>query len=138
MSIATPDGGSMDFIVERRAWTGIDEKQIYLKQGETGNSLYGIISQIGPRLTGYFLARNGSAYALTLADAGRYRLTLRPNYGALECGVGRVLPEHPVLGSGLKGTGQPQNEGGIAGTLTPCPPEVSPIGLPLDWSRRAE
>ena len=130
MSIATPDGGSMDFIVERRAWTGIDEKQIYLKQGETGNSLYGIISQIGPRLTGYFLARNGSAYALTLADAGRYKLTLRPNYGALECGVGRVLPEHPVLGSGLKGTGQPQNEGGIAGTLTPCPPEVSPIGLP--------
>ena len=130
MSIATPDGGSMDFIVERRAWTGIDEKQIYLKQGETGNSLYGIISQIGPRLTGYFLARNGSAYALTLADAGRYKLTLRPNYGALECGVGRVLPEHPVLGSALKGTGQPQNEGGIAATLSPCPPEVSPIGLP--------
>ena len=130
MSIATPDGGSMDFIVERRAWTGIDEKQIYLKQGETGNSLYGIISQIGPRLTGYFLARNGSAYALTLADAGRYKLTLRPNYGALECGVGRVLPEHPVLGSSAKGTGQPQNEGGIAGTASPCPPEVSPIGLP--------
>ena len=130
MSIATPDGGSMDFIVERRAWTGIDEKQIYLKQGETGNSLYGIISQIGPRLTGYFLARNGSAYALTLADAGRYKLTLRPNYGALECGVGRVLPEHPVLGSSAKGTGQPQNEGGIAGTPSPCPPEVSPIGLP--------
>ena len=130
MSIATPDGGSMDFIVERRAWTGIDEKQIYLKQGETGNSLYGIISQIGPRLTGYFLARNGSAYALTLADAGRYKVTLRPNYGALECGVGRVLPEHPVLGSSAKGTGQPQNEGGIAGTISPCPPEVSPIGLP--------
>lgn len=130
MSIATPDGGSMDFIVERRAWTGIDEKQIYLKQGETGNSLYGIISQIGPRLTGYFLARNGSAYALTLADAGRYKVTLRPNYGALECGVGRVLPEHPVLGSSAKGTGQPQNEGGIAGTASPCPPEVSPIGLP--------
>ena len=130
MSIATPDGGSMDFIVERRAWTGIDEKQIYLKQGETGNSLYGIISQIGPRLTGYFLARNGSAYALTLADAGRYKLTLRPNYGALECGVGRVLPEHPVLGSSAKGTGQPQNEGGIAATISPCPPEVSPIGLP--------
>ena len=130
ISIATPDGGSMDFIVERRAWTGIDEKQIYLKQGETGNSLYGIISQIGPRLTGYFLARNGSAYALTLADAGRYKLTLRPNYGALECGVGRVLPEHPVLGSSAKGTGQPQNEGGIAGTPSPCPPEVSPIGLP--------
>ena len=130
ISIATPDGGSMDFIVERRAWTGIDEKQIYLKQGETGNSLYGIISQIGPRLTGYFLARNGSAYALTLADAGRYKLTLRPNYGALECGVGRVLPEHPVLGSSAKGTGQPQNEGGIAGTASPCPPEVSPIGLP--------
>ena len=130
MSIATPDGGSMDFIVERRAWTGIDEKQIYLKQGETGNSLYGIISQIGSRLTGYFLARNGSAYALTLADAGRYKLTLRPNYGALECGVGRVLPEHPVLGSSAKGTGQPQNEGGIAGTPSPCPPEVSPIGLP--------
>jgi len=130
MSIATPDGGSMDFIVERRAWTGIDEKQIYLKQGETGNSLYGIISQIGPRLTGYFLARNGSAYALTLADAGRYKLTLRPNYGALECGVGRVLPEHPVLGSSAKGTGQPQNEGGIAGTASPCPPEVSPIDLP--------
>ena len=130
ISIATPDGGSMDFIVERRAWTGIDEKQIYLKQGETGNSLYGIISQIGPRLTGYFLARNGSAYALTLADAGRYKLTLRPNYGALECGVGRVLPEHPVLGSGLKGTENPQNEGGIAGTLSPCPPEVSPIFVP--------
>lgn len=130
MSIATPDGGSMDFIVERRAWTGIDEKQIYLKQGETGNSLYGIISQIGSRLTGYFLARNGSAYALTLADAGRYKLTIRPNYGALECGVGRVLPEHPVLGSSAKGTGQPQNEGGIAGTASPCPPEVSPIGLP--------
>ena len=130
MSIATPDGGSMDFIVERRAWTGIDEKQIYLKQGETGNSLYGIISQIGLRLTGYFLARNGSAYALTLADAGRYKLTLRPNYGALECGVGRVLPEHPVLGSSAKGTGQPQNEGGIAGTASPCPPEVSPIDLP--------
>lgn len=29
ISIATPDGGSMDFIVQRRAWTGIDEKQIY-------------------------------------------------------------------------------------------------------------
>lgn len=130
ISIATPDGGSMDFIVERRAWTGIDEKQIYLKQGETGNSLYGIITQIGSRLTGYLLARNGSAYALTLADAGRYKLTLRPNHGANECGVGRVLPEHPVFGNGLDKSGVAENEGGIAGSpVTPCPPEVSPIGV---------
>ena len=129
ISIATPDGGSMDFIVDRRGWTGIDEKQIYLKQAETGNSLYGIISQIGPRLTGYFLRSDGSAYALTAAEAGRYKLTLRPNYGALECGVGRVLPESPVLGHSSK-TGQ--QEGGIAGTtgVTPCPPEVAPFGLP--------
>ena len=45
--------------------------------------------------------------------------------------MGRVLPEHPVLGSDVKGLGQLQNQGGIAGgAVTPCPPEVSPFSLP--------
>ena len=139
--VPTPDGGALDFVVDRKGWTGVDEKQIYLRGGDTGQSLYGIISQIGSNLTGYFLRRDGSAYALTPAELGqntlgRYKLTLRPDYGKFECGVGRVLPGLPgVAGmsdmTNLNGSRQQQNEGGIAGApITPCAPEVGPFGLP--------
>lgn len=129
MSIATPDGGSMDFVVSRRGWTGVDEKQFYFKQAETKNSLFGIISQIGPRLNGYFLRSDGSEFALIPAESGRYKLAMNTNPNHAECGVGKVLPAHPVLGYSPTNVNQ---EGGIAGTsgVTPCPPEVEPFGLP--------
>ena len=129
MSIATPDGGSMDFVVSRRGWTGVDEKQFYFKQAETKNSLFGIISQIGPRLNGYFLRSDGSEFALIPAESGRYKLAMNTNPNPAGCGVGKVLPAHPVLGYSPTNLNQ---EGGIAGTsgVTPCPPEVEPFGLP--------
>lgn len=129
ISIATPDGGSMDFVVSRRGWTGVDEKQFYFKQAETKNSLFGIISQIGPRLNGYFLRSDGSEFALVPAESGRYKLAMYTNPNPVECGVGKVLPAHPVLGYSPTNVNQ---EGGIAGTsgVTPCPPEVQPFGLP--------
>lgn len=130
--VATPDGATLDFTVSNRAWTGADEQQIYLAQGDTGSSLYGIVSQIGSGLTGYFLRRDGVAYGLSLVADGQYKLTLRPNYGVNECGVGRDLPQYPGAGADSKaGALVVPNEGGIAGgAVTPCPPEVAPIGLP--------
>ncbi|MSR44153.1 MAG: hypothetical protein EXS15_02190 [Phycisphaerales bacterium] len=132
MTVTTPDGGFMDFIVDRRAWTGVDESQIYLRHGETQNALYGIISRVGPRLTGYFLRRDGKAYALSVAQGGRYELTLRPDHGPNECGVGRVLPgSSEVLFPTTGSFSVTQGEGGIAGgAVTPCPPEVGPIAVP--------
>ncbi len=125
MLFTTPDGSALDLVVSRRGWTGADEKQIYFTSGESRNALYGVISQVGPRLTGYFLRRDGVAYALSAMALGGYKLTVRPNYGALECGVGRVRSENP------NSTREPLLvEGGIAGTLTPCPPEVIPFEIP--------
>lgn len=138
ISLATPEGQTLDLRVTRRAWTAADEAQVYLGRTDTANSIYGIVCQIGPRLAGYVLARSGAAYAITAADGGTYRLTRRPDYGQLECGVGRELKQHPEQGNyrGTNGAfigGEPTaaaNEGGIAGALTPCPPEVAPIDIP--------
>ncbi len=142
ISLATPEGQTIDLRVTRRAWTAADEAQVYLGRTDTANSIYGIVCQIGPRLAGYVLARSGAAYAITAADGGTYRLTRRPDYGQLECGVGRELKRHPDQGmyGGSKGpfmggelaglAGEGANEGGVAGAVTPCPPEVAPIGIP--------
>jgi len=138
ISFATPEGQTLDLRVTRRAWTAADEAQVYLGRTDTANSIYGIVCQIGPRLAGYVLARSGAAYAITAADGGTYRLTRRPDYGQLECGVGRELPRHPDQGAdkGADGPfigGEPTlaaSEGGVAGILSPCPPEVAPIDIP--------
>ncbi len=124
MLFPTPGGTALDLVVSRRGWTGVDEKQIYFSSGVTGNALYGIISQVGPRLTGYFLGRDGVSYALSALPQSGYRLTERPNYGALECGVDRVRPANP------NASREPlAAQGGIAG-VTPCPPEVIPFEVP--------
>lgn len=124
LSLPTPNGTGLDYVVSKRSWTAADEQQVHLRSGPTGASIYGVISQVGPRLTGYFLARDGNAYALSPTDAGCYRLTLRPNYGELECGVGRVRAANPHAAE------FPVGEGGIAGAVTPCPPEVVPFEIP--------
>lgn len=125
LSLPTPDGGRLDFMVSKRSWTAADEQQVHLRSGLTGSAIYGVISQVGPRLTGYFLRADGAAYALSPTDAGFYRLTLRPNYGALECGVDRVRPANPHANEFPLAA-----EGGIAGAVTPCPPEVLPFEVP--------
>lgn len=125
MLFATADGSTLDLVVTRRGWTGADEKQIYFGSGSTGNALYGIISQVGPRLTGYFLARTGTAYALSPVHGSGYQLTVRPNFGALECGVDRVRAANPNANHDPI-----QAEGGLAGAVTPCPPEVIPFEVP--------
>jgi len=139
ISFATPEGQTLDLRVTRRAWTAADEAQVYLGRTDTANSIYGIVCQIGPRLAGYVLARSGAAYAITAADGGTYRLTRRPDYGQLECGVGRELNRHPEQGM-YRSTDAPfiggeptaaAMEGGIAGApASPCPPEVAPIDIP--------
>ncbi|MSR68757.1 MAG: hypothetical protein EXS17_00170 [Phycisphaerales bacterium] len=130
MLFATTDGTVLDLVVSRRGWTGADEKQIYFSSGETGNAIYGIISQVGPRLTGYFLARSGVSYALSALPESGYQLTVRPNYGALECGVDRVRPANPnAMGDPI------QAQGGLAGGMTPCPPEVIPFEIPAGLRR---
>jgi len=138
ISFATPEGQTLDLRVTRRAWTAADEAQVYLGRTDTATSIYGIVSQIGSRLAGYVLARSGAAYAITAADGGTYRLTRRPDYGQFECGVGRELNQHPEQGN-YRGTNgsfiggeltAAANEGGIAGAVTPCPPEVAPIAIP--------
>jgi hypothetical protein len=110
-----------------------------LGRTDTANSVYGIVCQIGPRLSGYVLARSGAAYAVTAAGGGTYRLTRHPDYGQLECGVGRELKRHPDQGEGPPIIGGEQrytaaSEGGLAGAPThpptPCPPVIAPIGVP--------
>lgn len=143
ISFATPEGQTLDLRVTRRAWTGADEAQVYLGRTDTANAIYGIVCQVGPRLAGHVLATSGAAYAITPSlapsEGGTYRLTRRPDYGPLECGVGRELKRHPDQGA-YRPTDKPfiggepvlaVSEGGIAGgAVTPCPPEVAPIDVP--------
>ncbi len=131
VAVPIPDGGVLDFVVSARSWTGADEQQVHLRQGLTPQSTYGIISQVGPRLTGFFQQRDGVQYALVPTQEGWSRVVKRPDYGDLECGVDRVRPQSPnQLRDPISA------EGGIAGAaVTPCPPEVTPFEVPPGLQR---
>ena len=126
VAIPLPEGGVLDYVVAYRSWTAANEQQVHLRAGLTPQSTYGIISQVGPRLTGFFQRVDGVAYALVPTDDGWSRIVERPNYGDLECGVDRVRPQAPHQNE------DPLHaEGGIAGAaVTPCPPEVTPFEIP--------
>ncbi|MSR28165.1 MAG: hypothetical protein EXS03_01130 [Phycisphaerales bacterium] len=125
VAIPLPEGGVLDFVVSWRSWTAADEQQVHLRQGLSPNATYGIISQVGPRLTGFFQRRDGVAYALVPTEHGWSRVTERPNYGDLECGVDRVRAQAPHASED-----RVHPEGGLAGAVTPCPPEVTPFYVP--------
>ena len=125
VAIPLPEGGVLDYVVSSRSWTAANEQQVHLRAGLTANTTYGIISQVGNNLTGFFQRRDGVSYALVPTEHGWSRIIQRPNYGDLECGVDRVRPQAPHA------TEQPlPPEGGIAGAVTPCPPEPTPFEIP--------
>ena len=131
VAIPLPEGGALDYVVSGRSWTAADEQQVHLRSGASGNTTYGIISQVGPRLTGFFQRRDGVSYALVPTADGWSRVVERPDYGDRECGVGRVEVTSPSASRDPTSA-----DGGLAGAVDfTCPPDVTPWQIPEGLKR---